>query len=235
VAGIVCALAAEARSLGPTTRGRTPVAALADGTLRVISGMGAAAAALGARALVEAGAGALVSFGLAGGLDPALHPGAICLPTRVVGRDGIARLTEAGWHARVAARLAALGPVVDGPLLGSTHAVSGVAEKARLHRATGAVAVDMESLAVAEVASVHGLPFLAIRVIVDAAGDELPRAVAEAADEAGHLRLARLLRAVATAPTDLPALLRLVRCYRAARRSLAAVARRSVWALEAPA
>ncbi|MGH8210921.1 MAG: hypothetical protein ACREU6_15285, partial [Steroidobacteraceae bacterium] len=74
-------------------------------------------------------------------------------------------------------------------------------------------------------ARAHQLPFIAMRVIVDSAADTLPQAVTAAADGAGHLQVWRLLGALARAPTDLAPLLRLARRYRAASRSLAAVAR----------
>ena len=43
---------------------------------------------MGARSLIEAGATALASWGMAGGLDPALSAGAILLPSEVLGPDG---------------------------------------------------------------------------------------------------------------------------------------------------
>ena len=82
----------------------------------------------------------------------------------------------------------------------------------------------MESAAVAEVARAQGLPFLAVRAIVDTANDPLPKAAIAAASE-GSVKLSRLLGALARAPADLPALIRLMWRYRAASRSLAAVAR----------
>jgi hypothetical protein len=83
----------------------------------------------------------------------------------------------------------------------------------------------MESLAIAEVANTHRLPFIAVRVIVDSAADALPQAVTAAADNEGHLQIWRLMGALARTPADLAPLLRLARRYRAANRSLAAVAR----------
>jgi adenosylhomocysteine nucleosidase len=233
VAGIVCALAAEARALRPTTRPGTPYAALADGSLLIVSGMGGAAAAAGARALIEAGAAALASFGLAGGLDASLRPGAICLPSEVVGLDGKALVTSARWRARVESALAARYPVASGKLLSTDRAIASIEEKAALHRSTAAVAVDMESLAVAQVASAHGLPFIAIRVIVDSAVDNLPRAVAAAADQSGQFNIWRLLGALARTPADLAPLMRLGNRYRAASRSLSAVAAAGSWARQA--
>jgi hopanoid-associated phosphorylase len=233
VAGIVCALAAEARALRPITRPGAPCAVLADGSLLIVSGMGAAAAAAGARVLIGAGATALASFGLAGGLDASLRAGAICLPCEVVGPDGKGVTTTAHWRVRVESALLARYPVASGKLLSTDRAIASIDEKAALHRSTAAVAVDMESLAIAQVASTHGLPFIAIRVIVDSAADNLPRAVAAAADKTGQLNIWRLLGALARAPAELAPLLRLGSRYRAASRSLSAVAGAGAWARQA--
>jgi adenosylhomocysteine nucleosidase len=233
VAGIVCALAAEARALKPTTRPGAACAVLADGSLLIVSGMGGAAAAAGARVLIGAGATALVSFGLAGGLDASLPPGAVCLPCEIVGLDGTIVATNAPWRARVESALGTRFPVASGKLLSADRAIASIEEKAALHRSTAAVAVDMESLGVAQVASAHGLPFIAIRVIVDGATDNLPRAVAAAADQSGHLNIWRLLGALARAPSDLAPLMRLGSRYRTASRSLSAVAGAGAWARQA--
>lgn len=224
VVGIVCALASEARHLGPI-RLRDPVQLLPDGTLVAVTGMGSSAASKGAATLIEAGATALASFGMAGGLDPTLSAGAILLPTEVIGVDGKRVATAQGWRDRVTAAVSAHGSVRGGSLLTATRAIGSVADKAELFRDTGAVAVDMESLAVGETAQAHQLPFVAVRVIVDSAGDALPNAVTTAADKEGHLHIWRLIGALALAPNELAPLLRLARRYRAANRSLAAVAR----------
>lgn len=214
VVGVVCALASEARHLGP-----------ADGTLLAVSGMGGTAAAESAKALVEAGATALASWGMAGGLDPALAAGTIFLPSEVISPDGAAVATAHDWRERLGSALAAQRPLTKGRLLTSRIAIGTPADKATLFRETGAVAVDMESLAIAQVARAHQLPFIAVRVIVDSAADALPRAVTAAADKEGHLQVWRLIGALARTPAELAPLLRLARRYRAANRSLAAVAR----------
>ncbi len=224
VVGIVCALAAEARHLGPTTRRLEHLAALADGTLLAVCGMGNTSAAQGAQALLEAGATALASWGMAGGLDPALAAGTIFLPSEVIAPHGSGVATSRDWRDRLGAALAAHHPVALGKLLTSSRAVASPAQKAALFRESGAAAVDMESLAVAQVAQSRQLPFIAVRVIVDTAKDALPRTVAIAADAAGHLQLWRLIGALARTPSDLAPLIRLARRYRVASRSLSAVA-----------
>jgi len=216
--GIVAAFAAESRHFGPLMPGS------ADGTLLVVSGMGAAAAASGARQLVDAGARALLSWGVAGGLDPALPAGALFLPGEVISADGVVYQTAREWREALATAVASCHPVTGGRLLTSRRPLGSAADKSIAFSETGAAAVDMESAAVAEVARAQGLPFLAVRAIVDTANDPLPKA-AIAAASSGSVKLSRLLGALARAPADLPALIRLMWRYRAASRSLAAVAR----------
>lgn len=225
VVGVVCALAAEARHLGPTTRRHESLTPLADGTLLAVSGMGRAAAARSARALIDAGATALASWGMAGGLDPALAAGTIFLPSEVISPEGVVVTTARQWRERLGSALAPQHPLTQGRLVTTPKAVGSLAAKATLFREMGAAAVDMESMAVAEAAQARGLPFLAVRVIVDSAADALPQAVTAAADSEGHLQIWRLIGALARTPADLAPLIRLARRYRAANRSLAAVAR----------
>lgn len=223
--GVVCALASEARHLGRATRSVGSLKTLADGTLVAVSGMGCDAAARGANALLDAGATALVSWGMAGGLDPRLAPGTIVLPSEVSSTEGIRIPTTPLWRTRLATGLRAChGTLVEGRLLTTTKSVGSAGEKAMLFRETQAVAVDMESLAVAEVARERTMPFIAVRVIVDSAADSLPPAVTAAADSKGQLDVWRLIGALARAPADLPPLIRLARRYAAANRSLAMIA-----------
>jgi adenosylhomocysteine nucleosidase len=210
--------------MGSSVRRRDGLLATADGTLVAVSGIGPAAAATAAEALVGAGAKALISWGMAGGLDPALHAGTICLPDRVIRREGSGVGTDPHWRGLVGAAMAARHTVVGGKLLTNRVLIEDVAGKTAAFRETGAAAVDMESLSVAEIAASHALPFIVVRVIVDTAGDTVPASVL-AASGAGQVRLARLLQGLLRSPADIAALFRLAKRYRAATRALAAVAR----------
>jgi len=228
--GIVAALAAEARAFRPAARGvttpGTTLSTLGDGTLITVTGIGYAAAAQGARALVGAGCRALLSWGLAGALDPALAPGAVVVPEEVALEGTEQRLRSTPeWREQVLRVLSAAGPVERGALLTSRRPLAAVLDKTSAFCRTGAVAVDMESFAVAEVALAHGLAFLAVRVIVDRAADELPRALAGAASPSGGIAIGRLLARLLLEPGSLTRVARLARCYRAARRSLRSIAR----------
>lgn len=238
VTGVVAALAAEARALSPTARVAGPYTALDDGTLVAVSGIGCAAAGLAADRLIDAGATALVSWGLAGGLDPALRAGAVCMPREVLGADGSCYATAAPWREALRASIAARGAIapgnliVPGRLLTALEPVDSVAAKDKAYRETGAAAVDMESSAIAAAARVRNLPFIAVRVVVDTASDAVPACVA-AASGSGRVRIGRLLAGLIRSPSEIGPLVRLARRYRAAIRSLEAVAR--IAALTRPA
>lgn len=191
--GIVTGLAAEAA----IARGLTPLVRCSGGD--------AGRAAVLAEELAAAGVSMLWSFGIAGGLAPTLGSGRIVLATEV--------LTEAGSlpadRSLLASLAAALPEALPGPIRASEAPVATPDAKTRLHRATGALAVDMESGAVARVAQRHGLPFAAIRTIADTARETLPPAALVGLDAQGRPALAPVLQALAHRPAQLPALLRL--------------------------
>jgi adenosylhomocysteine nucleosidase len=225
--GVVAALASEARTLGPSMpRGGDPpiseLAVLGAGSLLALSGIGRAAAAAAAQALVDAGVSALMTFGMAGGLDPALKPGSVVIPREVISPDGTRYAACRAWREQVAAAVSALRAVSEGNLLTSTQAIETPADKAAAFHTTGAAAVDMESAAVAEIAAKHNLPFIAVRVIVDTAADMLPRAVV-AASRAGKVQLARLIGGLILAPREIASMIRLAQRYRIAMHSLRAI------------
>lgn len=222
--GIVSALAAEAAALGPAAAHGAELRRLGDGALLAVSGIGESAAAAAARRLVLAGVGGLVSFGMAGGLDPALLCGAVLLPEEIVAGDGTLLAATAGeWRQRLRAALPAACIACGGKLLTSERPLGDPAAKAAAWRASRALAVDMESAAIARVAQQTALPFIALRVIVDAASDRLPATVIGASG-GGQLRIGRLLAGLLRAPRDVGGLIRLAARYRIARRVLTTLA-----------
>src|SRR5262249_50613320 len=135
---------------------------------------GAAHGGLAARLeqAVAAGAEAIISFGLAGGLDPDLGPGRCIVAGAVLA--GAERLpADAVWAGRLMPRPA--GPR-QADIVGADRPVADVAAKQALRRSTGAAAVDMESGIAARLAATRGLPFAALRVICDPAGRAVPPA-----------------------------------------------------------
>jgi adenosylhomocysteine nucleosidase len=235
VTGIVAALTAEARTLLPvpparlSALGASAIHTLPDGDLLIVSGMGGAAATQAARTLVAAGARGLLSFGLAGALDPALGPGAVLLPAAVTDGAGTVHAAYHPWRERLAALQLAHGTthalIVEGAVLSLAQPLTTAASKSQARARTGAVAVDMESFAIAQVAMEQGVKFAVARVVVDTAADSLPSAVLQATDLHGEVDYRRLASGLLHQPPQLLALLRLAWRYRVALRSLRALAR----------
>ncbi len=154
------------------------------------------------------GVSGLVSFGLAGGLDPALAPGTLIVPRAVV-------LGDDRWDVDPAL-VAQLGGSTGHILVGGGGVLATAAEKAALRRLTGANAVDLESAAAAR----SGLSFAALRAICDPAERDLPHAALVTLDARGRIGALRVLAAALARPAELPALLRLAGNAARARRAL---------------
>jgi adenosylhomocysteine nucleosidase len=156
------------------------------------------------------GISGLISFGLAGGLDPALQPGALIVPRAVV-------LGAEQWNADPALS-ARLGGDTGHAVVGGGEIVATAAAKAALRRATGAAAVDLESAAVARA----GLPFAVLRAVCDPADRDLPHAATAALDAKGRIGALRVALAAVAHPRELPGLIRLTGDAARARRALLA-------------
>jgi adenosylhomocysteine nucleosidase len=144
------------------------------GVAVIVTGHGRAAARRGAEALVAGHRPRwIISAGFAGGLSPQIARSDIVMAGAVLG--------EHGERLAIDLHLPQDGPspkgVHVGPVLTLDHIVRTADEKKSLGERYGALAVDMESLAVAQLCQQEKLRFLAIRSITDAVDDELPRDV----------------------------------------------------------
>jgi adenosylhomocysteine nucleosidase len=206
--GAVVGLATEAR-----------IARRAGWTV-AIGGGTASGATAAATALIEQGCTALISFGLAGGLDRALRPGAIVIPSMVIA--GGERYATDPHLSRMLSGAIPDAAVPPHLLLGADMVVAGASEKQRLYRETGAAAVDLESGAVARAAATRGLPFAVLRAICDPGERTLPPAALVALDSQGAIVVWRVFGSLAAHPGQLPALLALASDAATAKRALAA-------------
>jgi adenosylhomocysteine nucleosidase len=222
---ILTALVLEATTLGrrldlPPLRGPS-FTALGRGDVR-LAPVGPAAACLAERwARLAEGLSAplVVSAGLCGALVPDLGIGDLVLPVAVVAPSGDRLPVDAPARERLAA-------LTGGSAGGATLATSRVvlrtaAEKAALHAATGATAVDMESAAILEHASRVGWPALVVRGVSDDARGGVPEALGGLVTDEGRVRGGRALGMVLTRPR---ALGRVMALRRGSLRALEAVA-----------
>lgn len=145
----------------------------------VNTGMGAVSAFAAAEAvLAEAAVDAIVSTGYAGalgvaGIGEVIVGSEVCdwtnEPPRTVYRSDAGLLATARE---------AVGPARTAWSQGAVVTVDNVvwraAEKQALGKVSGAIAVDMESAAIARAAASRNVPFLLVRAVSDRAGDDLP-------------------------------------------------------------
>ncbi len=143
-------------------------------------------------------------IGFAGALDPSLRVGDLVRPGTLLSTAG--------------------EPIVlgDGPaLLTVDSPATTAAKKARLHRDSDAVAVDMESYHVARACRARDVAFGCLRAISDDAATDLPPALLDLVDDDGRPRPLAAISALTRRPTLLPAMARLQRASTRAADALA--------------
>ncbi len=181
---IACALSLERLALRGGAR-HDPVTVLRTG----MGPRNAERAVLGA--LGERPESVVVASGFCAGLAPGMHPGDLIVADETRDAHGSTECTSTQALVKAVTRAVPGHTVHTGPLTGSDHVVRGH-ERAEL-RATGAIAVDMESAATLRAALSTGTrPVAAVRVVVDAPEHELLRI----GTVRGGISAFRVLRAV---------------------------------------
>lgn len=221
--GIVAALPGEARPLAGRRVDPGGVWRSDGGVDLRLSGIGPRRAAAAAERLLAGGATALASWGSAGALAADLTAGALLLPRTVVAADGEVLAVDAAWQRRLLDCLAPHLPVATGPLMEVIAVVATPADKESLRRRSGAVAVDMESVALARCARQAGVPFVVVRAVVDGAATALPGVAIVALDGLGRVRPLRLVAGLLREPRAWPALGHLRRSFGRCQATLARV------------
>lgn len=224
--GIVCALPLE---LEPFLKRCQKVATYTGGDFTfkggrydniriavVECGMGYARARRASEALIEGHSPSwLLSCGLAGALLPQMKRGQIVMANEIVDQHG--------QHFAIdlkATTNEAQGLYV-GRLLTADDIVRTVAEKHALHEQHGAIAVDMETLAVAQVARERHARFMSIRAISDDMSADLPSEVLSVMGGSGAVRVGAVLGALWKRPSSMKDMLQLRDHAEAAAKSLA--------------
>ena len=188
------------------------------------AGMGAHNASQAAQALIAADVDALVSWGVAGALDPALASGDTVLPVQVRDSEQNIYTVDHAWHAALKSRLGQQRLFADGTILSVQDVQHDVGSKSNLHQATQALAVDMESAAVARVALNANKPFVVVRTIFDSASMRIPASSTNATDQYGQVSIPKLITGVIRMPAEVLQYPQMVGSFAKAKKSLLRVA-----------
>jgi len=224
--GIVVALPEELSTLTSKKIDKGCCVFITDALILAYSGAGANNARSAAELLITQGASRLISWGCAAALSETLKPGDLVLADTLIDAEGAQISIDSDWHGYTQNRLSTTLKVHTGSLAESKSIVATSQNKKQLHNQTGAVALDMESIAIAKVALQHQLPFLAIRTIADPVSMDLPKAINHSLNHAGDIVLGKLLLFVALHPAELPGLIKLGLHFNAAKNTLKLIAKR---------
>lgn len=167
------------------------------------------------------GAELVIGTGVVGALSSGLKPGDLVLADRVMTLDAGGKVTAMS-HAHVGAigrSLAMAGIAYSAGAILTSNRVLTAAEKRSAKGSTGAIAVDMETAAIAAEANLRGIPFVALRAVLDEVDDEVVGG--ELADEDGNVRP---LAATSFLLRNPAAMLKLPRMLRNLSRATAAIA-----------
>ena len=227
ITGIVVALPEELSTLTSKKLTKGSSCFISNKVLVVYSGTGPINARSAAEYLIAQGATKLISWGCAAALSEILKPGDLILANVLIStEESKAQVLNVcvNWHQQTTELLASVVKVNSGGLADSKIIVSSSEDKKKIHSNTNAVALDMESIAIADIANQHALPFLAIRVIADPVEMSLPLAITHSLNQQGDVVLSKLIGYLVLHPRELPGLIRLGLYFRLATKTLTLIA-----------
>ncbi len=224
ISGIVVALPEELGTLTNKKVKKGSVYSLSENIRVICSGTGAKNAEFASITLVNNGVERLISWGCAAGIHESLQPGHLVLATHCIADDGVLD-ADLDWLNLVKPLIPQQINMHLCRLAESDHVVATSSEKLKVAQKTGALALDMESTAIAKVAQLYSLPFLVVRAIADPVEMNLPKAVNYALDCEGDVNMAKLLSYLARHPTELAGLIKLGLHFNAAKKTLKLLAK----------
>lgn len=200
---IICfAVKEEAAPFRPLVAGRSDVQI-------VVTGMGAKNASQSFLAALEkATPNFVITAGYAGGLNPGLPPESVVL--------------DATADFPVADKLLQAG-AQKGTFLCATTVASTKQEKAALFSRTQCDAVEMESGIIREICAERGIPAATVRVISDAAHEDLPLNFNELMTPEMEMNFGKLAWTLLKSPGKIPELMRFQKRVQSSARKLAQV------------
>ncbi|MGZ4969999.1 MAG: phosphorylase family protein [Methylobacter sp.] len=225
ITGIVVALPEELCTLTSKKIDKGRCVFISDTVVLAYSGAGADNARTASELLIAQGAARLISWGCAAALSEALKPGDLVLADTLIDAEGSQIDIDHAWLDFTKNLFPAHLKTHTGSLTESLTIVAAAKDKKHLHSQTGAIALDMESIAIAKVARQNDLPFIAIRAIADPVSMDLPKAINHSLNDQGDIVLAKLLLFIVRHPSELPGLIKLGLHFNAAKNTLKSVAK----------
>jgi adenosylhomocysteine nucleosidase len=218
--GIIAALPAEAKCLhNKKLNVATPVEIHKDIFL-CLSGIGYESAYKAANKLLALKVDALISWGVAGAIDDSLNPGDMILAESIISPDRSYKISNE-WINNISNYFKQNSyDILSGDIVSSKEMCASTSDKKLLLQETAALAVDMESAAIAEAATINNLDFLAIRAIADNANTNIPEAVVKHTDNVGQPKLFSFISSCMLNPVQVRDIFILAKSYQSGLRTL---------------
>ncbi len=224
ISGIIVALPEELASLTSEKLNKGDFSWLNSQVLIAYAGAGAANAETAAKQLIAQGAQQLISWGCAAALTEQLKSGDLVVADSLEDEQGNMIVCDKNWQNRVVKTLNTDLNVVNGKMADSSRIIASTREKKDFNQRTSALALDMESFAVARICLDNNIPFVTIRAIADPVDFPLPQAVDQAMEASGEINFNKLIRHILLHLWEIPALIRLGLHFKKANHTLKATA-----------
>lgn len=222
--GIVAALPAEAKCLYSKKLNVALPIEIQKDIFLCLSGIGHKRALEATKKLLALKADTLISWGVAGAIDSALNSGDLIIAKQIISPDTHYTCSEP-WLTNLTNTLqTSKHTVLSGDIASSDHICATIADKHSLFEKTGALAVDMESAAIAEMATTNNLDFVVIRAISDLADMAIPGAVLKHTNHLGQPHIFSFMLSCVTKPAQIREINHLAGGFKKALSTLSSVA-----------
>ena len=218
--GIVAALPDEAKCLHNNKLDVATPVEIQKNIFLCLSGIGYESAYSASKLLLGLNIDALISWGVAGAIDSSLTSGDLIISKSIINNDKNYKATD-NWIKRISDSCKDEAyKIVDGDIASSKEMCASVADKKLLFKKTSALAVDMESAAIAELAKNNNIDFIALRTIADTAETNIPEAVIKHTDNLGKPKLNLFILSCILKPAQIREIFILAKSYQKSLKTL---------------
>ncbi len=218
--GIIAALPAEAACLYNKNLNICAPVEIQKDIFLCLSGIGDVSASNAAKKLLEYKIDSIISWGVAGALDIKLNSGDLIFADSVISQNETFQ-TSTDWKNKLLEHVKKSKiKVHHGNIVSSKEVCSSISDKNNLSVKTNAVAVDMESAAIAKIASKNNLDFIVIRSIADKADTTIPEAVVKYTNNLGRPNILKFVLSCILRPAQIREIYILAKSYKLALKTL---------------
>ena len=218
--GIIAALPAEAKCLQAEKINLKSPFEIEKNIFLCISGIGYKSSLDATKKLIKLNIDALISWGIAGATCNLVNTGDLILAKAVKRHEKI-YCTSDEWCKKIIYYFQGSShKILNEDIVSTDEICVTPTEKKRLFKKTKALAIDMESAAMAEVAMKNSLDFIVIRAIADNAILNIPEIVIKNIDNYGRIKIIKFISSCILKPSQINQILLLAKSYRKALKSL---------------